>query len=200
MTKIPIAAVPIALALIAGQLFAQQVDPAQTPPPKVARPAPRLTFADRIKQYLQRIGSTADESKSTPDMVVSNYPEPKGGKVTIVLVNDRRRNLLGFYIYNFGSVKDVANKEEVYKYLLAANDSITIGSFFVDSEDDIGYKYLVSSAQAMNQPAFEYAYVTMAAVARERKPEIKKLLGTVSEKDEKPPDVKKAAEEKPPGD
>jgi hypothetical protein len=38
----------------------------------------------------------------------------------------------------------------------------------------------------------------MAAVARERKPEIKKLLGPVSDKDEKPPEVKKAAEEKPP--
>lgn len=198
MSKIRIAAVPIVLALIAGQLLAQQVDPAQTPPPKVPRPAPRLTFADRMKQYLQRTGSTVDESKSTPDMVVSNYPEVKGGKVTIVLVNDRRRSLLGFYIYNFGNLKGSANKEEVYKYLLAANDAITIGSFFVDSEDDIGYKYLVSSAQAMNQAAFEYAYYTMAAVARERKPEIKKLLGPVSDRDERPPDVKKAGEEKPP--
>jgi hypothetical protein len=198
MTKMRIAAVSIVLALAAGQLFAQQVDPAQTP--KVPRPAPKLTFADRVKQYLQRIGSTLDESKSGPDMVVSNYAEGRGGKITIVVVNDRRRNLLGFYIYNFGSLKGVSNREEVYKYLLGANDSITIGSFFVDGDDDIGYKYLVSSAQSMNQTAFEYAYITMAAVARERKPEIKKLLGTVSDKDEKPPDVKKAAEEKPPGD
>ncbi|MEK6287176.1 MAG: hypothetical protein AABO57_15655 [Acidobacteriota bacterium] len=198
MSKFRIAAVPIVLALIAGQLLAQQVDPAQTPPPKV--PRPKLTFTDRMKQYLQRTGSTVDVSKSTPDMVVSNYPEVKGGKVTIVLVNDRRRNLLGFYIYNFGNLKGSANKEEVYKYLLAANDAITIGSFFVDGEDDIGYKYLVSSAQAMNQAAFEYAYFTMAAVARERKPEIKKLLGPVSDRDERPPDVKKAGEEKPPGD
>jgi len=151
-----------------------------------------------MKAYLQRTGSTVDESKSTPDMVVSTYPDAKGGKVTVVLVNDRRRNLLGFYIYNFGSIKGATNKDEVYKYLLAANDSITIGSFFVDADDDIGYKYLVSSAQAMNQAAFDYAYFTMAAVARERKPEIKKLLGPVSDKDEKPPEVKKAAEEKPP--
>jgi hypothetical protein len=129
---------------------------------------------------------------------LGNYPDAKGGKVTIVLVNDRRRNLLGFYIYNFGSLKGTANKEAVYKYLLGANDSITIGSFFVDSDDDIGYKYLVSSAQAMNQAAFEYAYFTMAAVARERKPQIKKLLGPAEETDEKPPEVKKAAEEKPP--
>ena len=200
MTKMRIAAVSIVLALAAGQLLAQQVDPAPTQPPKVPRPAPKLTFADRVKQSLQRVGATADDSKSAPDMVVSNYTEGRGGKITIVLVNDRRRNLMGFYIYNFGSLKGAANREEVYKYLLAANDSITIGSFFVDGDDDIGYKYLVSSAQSMNQAAFEYAYITMAAVARERKPEIKKLIGAVSDKDEKPPDVKKAAEEKPPGD
>ena len=178
--------------------MAQQTDPTQVGPPKVAKPAPKLTFTDRMKAYLQRTGSTIDDSKSTPDMVVSNYPDAKGGKVTIVLVNDRRRNLLGFCIYNFGSLKGSATKDDVYKYLLAANDSITIGSFFVDNDDDIGYKYLVSSAQAMNQAAFDYAYFTMAAVARERKPEIKKLLGPVSDKDEKPPEVKKAAEEKPP--
>ena len=200
MSKKLIARLPIAVALLAGCASAQQTDPIQTGPPKVVKPAPKpLTFTERMKGYLQRTGSTIDESKSTPDMVVSNYPDAKGGKVTIVLVNDRRRNLLGFYIYNFGSLKSAANKDDVYKYLLGANDSITIGSFFVDSDDDIGYKYLVSSAQAMNQAAFDYAYYTMAAVARERKPEIRKLLGPVSDKDEKPPEVKKAAEEKPPG-
>lgn len=198
MSKITIVTVGAAIVLLNGVTRAQQVDPIQTVPPKVVKPAPKLTFADRMKQFLQRTGSTMDDSKSTPDMVVSNYPDAKGGKVTIVLVNDRRRNLLGFYIYNFGSLKTAANKEAVFKYLLAANDSITIGSFFVDNDDDIGYKYLVSNAQAMNQASFDYAYFTMAAVARERKPEIKKLLGPVSDKDDKPPEVKKAAEEKPP--
>ena len=197
MSKMLIAQVPIAIALTCGFAAGQQIDPAQTAPPKVVKPAP-LTFSDRMKQFLRRSGSSIDDSKSTVDMVVSNYPDAKGGKVTIVLVNDRRRNLLGFYIYNFGSLKSSANKEAVYKYLLAANDSITIGSFFVDNDDDIGYKYLVSSAQAMNQAAFDYAYFTMAAVARERKPQIKKLLGPANEADEKPPEVKKAAEEKPP--
>src|SRR4030095_10253561 len=199
MSKMLIARIPIAILLIGGFALAQQTDPAQTGPPKVAKPAPpKLTFLDRIVAYIEPTGYTIDESKSTPDMVVSNYPDAKGGKVTIVLVNDRRRNLLGFYIYNFGSLKGAANKDEVYKYLLGANDSITIGSFFVDADDDIGYKYLVSGAQAMSQPAFEYAYSTMAAVARERKPEIRKLLGPANDRDERSPDVKKAGEVKPP--
>lgn len=189
----------VMLAVVVGNAFAQQTGTEQTQPPK-PKPVVRLTFAERMKQYLQRTGSTIDEGKSTPDMVVSNYPDVKGAKLTIVLVNDRRKNLLGFYIYNFGSLKNAANKEEVYKYLLSANDAITIGSFFVDSEEDIGYKYLVSGGQTMTQAAFESAYYTMAAVARERKAEIKKLLGAANEKEDKPSDVKKAAEEKPPNE
>ena len=179
--------------------FAQQANAPQEPPPKVAKPAPpRLSFAERIKQYLIRVGGTVDEGKSTADMIVSNSANLRGGKVTIVIVNDHRRNLLGFYVYNFGSLKNATNKQEVYKYLLEANDSITIGSFFVDSDEDVGYKYLVSGGQTMSQAAFETAYITMAAVARERKPEIKKMIGVSSEKEEKPPDVKKGTEQKPP--
>lgn len=184
----------ISLAMVVVEARAQQ-----TPPPEQAQPPkPKpLTFSERMKQYLKRSGAMVDETKSTPDMVVSNYPDAKGNKLTIVLVNDRRRNLLGFYIYNFGSLKGVANREDVYKYLLGANDAITIGSFFVDSDDDIGYKYLVSAGLSMTQAAFDSAYFTMAAVARERKAEIRKLLGA-GEKDDKTSDVKKAAEGKRP--
>lgn len=184
---------------VSTSAFAKQANAPQEPPPKAAKPAPpRLSFAERIKQYLIRVGGTVDDSKSTADMIVSNSANLRGGKVTIVIVNDHRRNLLGFYVYNFGSLKNATNKEEVYKYLLEANDSITIGSFFVDSDEDVGYKYLVSGGQAISQAAFETAYITMAAVARERKPEIRKMIGVSNEKEEKPPDVKKAVEEKPP--
>jgi Putative bacterial sensory transduction regulator len=188
MSRTLISTVLIALALGAAPAPAQQADPTQTPP-KAPKPAPKLTFADRIKQYLLKVGATVDESKSTADMIVSNSANLRGGKVTVVIVNDHRRNLLGLYVYNFGSLKDVTNKEQVYKYLLEANDSITIGSFFVDSDEDIGYKYLVSGGQAVTQAAFETAYITMAAVARERKPEIKKLIEVPSEKEDKPPSL-----------
>jgi hypothetical protein len=187
----------IALTVLGSQALAQAPAPA-TPgqEPKVPRPVVRLSFTERMKQYLQRTGATIDEGKSSAEMVVTNYPDPKGGKITVVIVNDRRKSLLGFYIYNFGNVKNATNKEELYRYLLSTNDAITIGSFFVDSEEDIGYKYLLSSVQSLLQPTFETIYTTMAAVARERKSEIRQLLA--GNKDEKGPEVKKAAEEKPP--
>jgi hypothetical protein len=115
-------------------------------------------------------------SRAQPDIVVSNYADPNGVKTTIVLANDRRRNLLGFYIYNFGSLKSAPNKVAVRKYLLATNDAITIGTFFVDSDMDIGYKYLLNSA-LVDQTEFEKVFFTMAAVARERGQEIRKMIG-----------------------
>ena len=198
MRKKIIVAIPILLVIIAGHAFAQQTEQPQAQPPKVAKPAPKLTFADKIKQYLQQLGATIDPSKSTPDMVVSNYPDSKGGKITVVIVNDRRKNLVGFYIYNFGSLKSATEREEVYKYLLTTNDAITIGSFFVDGDDDIGYKYLVSSAQSLTLNAFDSIYTTMTTVARERKTDIRQLLGIPASKEDKSSDAKKAAEDKPP--
>ena len=198
MRKKIIVAIPVALAIIAGHAFAQQAEQPQAQPPKVVKPAPKLTFADKIKQYLQQLGATIDPSKSTPDMVVSNYPDLKGGKTTVVIVNDRRKNLVGFYIYNFGSLKNATEREEVYKYLLTTNDAITIGSFFVDGDDDIGYKYMVNSAQPLTMSAFDSIYTTMTTVARERKPDIRQLLGAPAGKEDKSSDAKKAAEDKPP--
>ena len=192
-----VATFPVVFGLAASILFAQQAPTEQAPP--AAKPAaPRLTLMDMVKKSVQRVGATVDAGRSTAQMVVSSYGDPKGGKTTMVVVNDRTRNMLGLYVYNFGSLKDAtANREEVYKYLLSANDAITIGAFFVDGEEDIGYKYLMNVGQSLNQAAFESSYLMMAAVARDRKPEIRKLLG-LSAKEDKPSEVKKPAEEKPP--
>jgi hypothetical protein len=197
MTRSFVATVPVLLGLAVSTLFAQQPQlPEQQQP---ARPAaPRLTLMEMVKRSVQRVGATVDATRSTPQMVVSSYGDPKGGKTTMVVVNDRTRNMLGLYVYNFGSLKDASNREEVYKYLLSANDAITIGAFFVDSEDDIGFKYLMNIGQSLNQASFESSYLMMAAVARDRKPEIRKLLGLSATKEDKPSDLKKAAEEKPP--
>jgi len=193
-----IAIVPVVVMLITGAVWAQQADPAQAPPPKPKPPAPKLTFAEKAKLYLQKLGASIDPTKSTVDMVVSNYSDPKGGKTTVVVTNDRRKNLVGFYIYNFGNLKNATNKEEVFKYLLSTNDAITLGSFFVDGDDDIGYKYLVSNATPLTASEFDTVYLTMAAVAREHRGEIRQMLGLPVSKDDKPTDVKKAAEDKPP--
>jgi hypothetical protein len=187
MKKSIISTAPLAVALAFAQAQAQDPAAAQTEPPKVTRPAPKLSLIDSVKRYMQQVGATVDQSKSTADMVVSNYTDPKGGKTTIVIVNDRRKGLLGFYVYNFGSIKKATNREEIYKYLLGANDAITMGSFFVDTDEDIGYKYLVSTAQPLNQTAFGTIYLTMATVARERRADIRQMLGLSAAKEEKPP-------------
>ena len=193
-----IVTVPVVVMLITGAALAQQADPAQTPTPKPKPPAPKLTFAEKAKLYLQKLGASIDPSKSTADMIVSSYSDPKGGKVTVVITNDRRKNLVGFYIYNFGNVKNATNKQEVFKYLLSSNDAITLGSFFVDSDDDIGYKYLMSSTTPLTASEFDTVYLTMTAVARERRGEIRQMLGLPAGREEGTSDVKKAAEDKPP--
>ncbi len=164
-----IATVPVALVLIFAQALAHRTE---------WQPLPQRSKAsviDTVKKYVRIAGATIDDSKSTASMVVSNYSYRKD-KTTIVILNDERKNLLGFYIYNFGSLKNASNREEVYKYLLSTNDAISIGGFFVDGEQDIGYKYLVSNEQMLSQTAFQSVYLMMATVARERGAGIRKLL------------------------
>jgi hypothetical protein len=186
MKRVLIISLPVVIAVAAIEAMAQQPEQqAQAPAPR-----PRATFAERMKQQVRRVGGTVDQTKSTGDMVVSNVSDGKGGKLTIVIVNDARKSLVGFYIYNFGSLKNAANKEEVYKYLLLTNDAITIGSFFVDGEEDIGYKYLTSGVGSMSNVEFDQVYLTMAAVARERRAKIREMLG-VARKDDSSSDGKK---------
>jgi hypothetical protein len=180
MSKMLIAQVLIAIALMCGFAAGSK----STQPRRSAQG--RKTCSADIQRPDEavpaRSGSTIDDSKSTVDMVVSNYPDAKGGKVTIVLVNDRRRNLLGFTFTTLGVSKSSANKEASTS--TAGGQRLdNNGSFFVDNDDDIGYKYLVSSGAGDEPGAFDYAYFTMAAVARERKPQIKKLLGPANEAD-----------------
>ena len=175
MKKKLMAAVPLALALIAAQALAHRIQP---------QPEPRAQskLMDTVKRYVKQAGAAIDDSKSSASMIVSSYSYRRDDKTTIVIVNDSRKNLLGFYIYNFGSVRNAANREEIYKYLLSTNDAITIGAFFVDSEQDIGYKYLVNTEQMMNQSAFQSVYLMMATVARERGAEIRRMLDASSDK------------------
>ena len=183
----------VAMALLAFVLgissaLAQREPHADPSTPKTA--GSKLTAMDLARKSIQKMGATIDANKSNAQTIVSIYSDPRGGKTTIIVVNDRAKNVLGLYVYDFGSLKDAANREEVYRYLLSANDAITIGAFFVDGEDDIGYKYLMNIGQSLNQPAFESSYLMMAAVARDRRPELRKLLGTPANKADRAEDGK----------
>jgi hypothetical protein len=141
------------------------------------KPIRRTSAIDTIRRHMQRLGYSIDESKSKPDMLVSNYSDAKRGKVTIVMVYDKRKEVVDFYIYNFGNVDKAADAAALNKYLLAANDAIIIGAFFVDKDGDIGYKY-VSPTSQLSLGSFETIYVTMAGVALDRRPGIRKLIET----------------------
>jgi hypothetical protein len=156
------------------------VSAAQTPSdaqnkPEQPHPVRRLSPVETIRKHMQRLGYSIDESKSKPDMIVSNYSDPKKGKVTIAMVYDKRKEVVSFYIYNFGNVGKAADPGALHQYLLAANDAIIIGGFFVDHEGDIGYKY-ASAAGQLSMGSFEVIYETMAGVALDRRPEIRKLI------------------------
>jgi len=154
--------------------------PAQTEPqnkgeqPRAPR---RASPIDTIRKHMQRLGYSIDESKSKPEMIVSNYSDPKKGKVTIVMIYDKRKEVVGFYIYKFGNMDKAVDPSALEKYLLSTNDAIIIGGFFVDKDGDIGYKY-VSAASQLSLGSFEVIYVTMATVALDRRPEIRKLMET----------------------
>ena len=176
MMLIGIATLAPAVAVGAGQAPQQQT-PEQ---PKAPRPAPKLSTMDTVKRHLQRFGATVDEAKSQTDMVVSSYTNEKG-KVKVVIVNDHRKELLQFYVYDFGSVKDIANRDEIDKYLLLANESLTVGAFFVDKDQDIGYKYSMS-AQQLSYQSFETVYSSIVVIANARRAEIRRLLKNGNEK------------------
>jgi hypothetical protein len=145
--------------------------------PEQPRPVKRASPIDTIRKHLQRLGYSIDESKSKADMIVSNYSDTNKGKVTIVMVYDKRKEVVAFFIFNLGSVNNAVDAPALEKYLLTANDVITIGGFFVDRDGDIGYKYAAAATQ-LSLGSFEVIYVTMARVALDRRPEIRKLIET----------------------
>src|SRR5260370_31160084 len=168
--------------LMASGLCSNTVSAAQTQSdaqnkPEQPRPIKRASPIDTIRKHMQRLGYSIDESKSKADMIVSNYADRKKGKVSIAMVYDKRKEVVRFYIYNFGNVNKATDLDALNKYLLLANDAIIIGGFFVDKEGDIGYKY-VSAASQLSLGSFEVIYVTMAGAALDRRPEIRKLIET----------------------
>jgi hypothetical protein len=81
--------------------------------------------------------------------------------------------------------------------MLKANSDLAIGSFFVDKDDDIGYKFFLSTREPMNYLTFETVYVAMSKVIAERGPEILKMTtgATPAEETEKTTDRERRARE-----
>src|SRR5689334_728313 len=102
-----------ALMLLTVQASAQQTDPTQTAEKPKPKPAPRpKPLMEQVREYVQKLGGTIDE-KSTPVMVVSNYVDERAGtRTNVVILQGKNKNLLSFYVYNFGNVKNASNKEE----------------------------------------------------------------------------------------
>ncbi|HYL97833.1 MAG TPA: hypothetical protein VEZ90_02675 [Blastocatellia bacterium] len=146
----------------------------------VATKASRVSPIETVKHYLQRLGRPIDAERSKANLVVSSYIDEKKGKVDIVIAYDQKKDLVGFYIYDFGNTKQAPDAGAVRSYLLSANDQIAIGGFFVDPDHDIGYKYSIPSQQ-LSLGGFQSIYITMAMVALERRPQVQKLTGRVAE-------------------
>lgn len=197
MTKKATFLVLVALALNAVPAFGQQADPSQIPPRVVPKPTPKSLPSDIFRRYLLQLGATINDAKSTNEMIVSSYVEPKGGKTLIVIADEPGRDFVSFYVYGFGELGAVTKREEIYKYLLFTNKQVLIGSFFVDEDDDIGYTYRISTQQRVSQAVFAYIYLTIATISRTHRPEIKRLIEQAANKDGKPDGQKSESQKKP---
>ena len=163
-------------AMAAATLRSHQQEQSQKKePPRTTRitKAPPL---ETIRHHLQRLGKPIDEAKSKDDVVVSYYDDAKKGRVAIAITYNRKKDLIGFFIYDFGNVKRAPDPAALQQYLLSANDELSIGAFFVDSDHDIGYKYLLAPSQ-LTFGSFENVFLTMGEAALERRTEIRRLAG-----------------------
>lgn len=130
--------------------------------------------ADTLTGFVKRVGARVESSKGK--LLVTSIGAERG-RIEIRLVNDTARERLGFYAYGFGNAKAAKDKAALYEYLLHANSDLAIGSFFVDSDDDVGYKFFLSTREPMAYATFETTYLAMVNVIKERGPDILKMSG-----------------------
>ena len=147
----------------------------------VAAPAPRAEASlppDTLASFVKRVGARVDST--TGKLLVTSMPAGRG-RVEIRLVNDATKERLGFYAYGFGNAKGAKDPAALYEYLLHANSELAIGSFFVDSDGDIGYKFFLSTRETMTYATFETVYLAMVGVIKDRGAAIVKMAGAAGE-------------------
>ena len=140
-------------------------------------PAPRAEAAlssESLRSFVKRIGARIESAKG--DLLVTSR-EAGRGRVEIRLLNDTTGHRLGFYAYGFGNVAGAKDPKALYEYLLRANSDLAIGSFFVDKDQDIGYKFILNTREPPSYITFETVYLAMAKIIQERGPVIIRMAG-----------------------
>jgi hypothetical protein len=108
------------------------------------------------------------------NLYVTSVPVGKG-RVEIRLLNDATKQRLGFYAYGFGNVTAAQDQKEVLAYLLRANGDLGVGAFFVDRDQDIGFKFFVNTRDTLSYQTFEIIYLAAANIISEHAPIIMKM-------------------------
>jgi hypothetical protein len=140
-------------------------------------PVPRAhaaLTAESLRAFVKRAGGRVDSAKD--NLFVTSKAVGRG-RVEIRLLNDGEKQRLGFYAYGFGNVSGAKDAKALYEYLLHANSDLAIGSFFVDKDEDIGYKFFLSTREALAYATFETVYLAMTNVIQERGPVIARMAG-----------------------
>jgi len=144
---------------------------------------------ESLRSYIQRIGAKIESAKG--GLFVTSVVSGKS-RVEIRLLNDAAKQRLGMYAYGFGNAANAKDASALYEYLLRANSELGIGGFFVDKDNDIGFKFLVDTRDPLSFETFSIFYIAMASVIAEHRPEIAKMLQSGDQQQEPP------AEEAPP--
>lgn len=140
---------------------------------------------ESLRSYIQRIGAKIESAKG--GLFVTSVMSGKS-KVEIRLLNDAAKQRLGMYAYGFGNVSNAKDAAALYEYLLRANSELGIGGFFVDKDNDIGFKFLLDTRDPLSFDTFSIVYIAMANVIAEHRPEIAKMLQSSDQPQETPAD------------
>jgi hypothetical protein len=128
--------------------------------------------AESLRAFVKRVGARIESNK---DNLFVTSKDVGRGRVEIRLLNDSEKQRLGFYAYGFGNAGSAKDQKALYEYLLNANSDLAIGSFFVDGDQDIGYKFFLSTREPLTYTTFETVYLAMSNVIKERGPVIMRM-------------------------
>ena len=137
---------------------------------------------ETLRGYVSRLGARIESTRGS--LLVTSKAAGRG-RVEIRLLNDNRKNRLGMYAYGFGNVANAGDRTELFGYLLRANSELGVGSFFVDKDDDVGYKVLLDTRDPLSFETFQISYLAMVNAIQEHGGEIARLAGPDAQR-EKP--------------